>query len=291
MSRQDLLHRYLFEDLDVRGELVQLSDAYASILNSQAYPAPLRHLLGELMVATSLLTATLKFEGEIAVQIQGEGPVTLAVINGDHEQHLRGVGRWDGDLSGKTNLHELFGKGHIVITITPKNGERYQGVVGLEHETLTGCLEHYFMQSEQLETRLWLHIDHESAEPQAAGILLQMLPGDKPDRDANFEHLSQLTNTTTAKELFELGAEEMLYRLYNQEEVRLFEPQPVKFTCTCSRERCEGALLQVRREELDQILQSEDEIDMHCDYCGSHYRFNSADIDQLFQGNPGATLH
>ena len=145
----NLLHRYLFENLSVRGELVQLDSAYQHILASKDYPQPIRNLLGELQVATSLLTATLKFEGSITLQLQGDGPVSLAVINGDHEQKLRGVARWEGHIDANATLHQLIGKGHLVITISPKQGERYQGVVGLEGDTLAEILEGYFERSEQ----------------------------------------------------------------------------------------------------------------------------------------------
>lgn len=137
----DSLYRYLFEGVSVRGELVQLADTYQQIISSKEYPAPVQNLLGELLVATSLLTATLKFEGSITVQLQGDGPIKLAVINGDHDQKMRGVARWDGDVPATGNIHDLIGKGHMVITITPTKGERYQGVVGLEGTTLAECLK------------------------------------------------------------------------------------------------------------------------------------------------------
>ncbi|GAL07820.1 33 kDa chaperonin [Photobacterium aphoticum] len=136
---KDSLHRYLFDGVSVRGELVQLGETYQEIISSQAYPAPVQTLLGELLVATSLLTATLKFEGSITVQLQGDGPVSLAVINGDHNQQLRGVARWNGDVPTTGSIHDLMGKGHMVITITPEKGERYQGVVGLEGDNLAAC--------------------------------------------------------------------------------------------------------------------------------------------------------
>ncbi len=125
---QDSLHRYLFDGVSVRGELVQLSDSFQQLTGSKDYPAPVKHLLGELMVATSLLTATLKFEGSITVQIQGDGPVSLVVINGNHNQVMRGTARWNGELADTATLQELMGKGHIVITIEPEQGERYQAL-------------------------------------------------------------------------------------------------------------------------------------------------------------------
>lgn len=285
MTLQDQLHRYLFEHHQVRGELVQLQQSYSRILESQAYPAPVRQLLGELLVATSLLTATLKFEGSITVQLQGKGPVQLAVINGDHQQQLRGVARWEGELPSEAKLHDLVGEGFMVITIQPQQGERYQGIVALHGETLAACLEEYFAQSEQLATRIWIRTSDNPAQPQAAGMLLQALPANHDEHQHEFEHLATLTDTIKSEELFTLPAEEILYRLYHEEEVRLFEPQEVSFHCTCSRERCADALTQLGQSEAESIIAEQGEIDMHCDYCGSHYRFDAVDIQALFHDN------
>lgn len=285
MTQQDQLHRYLFEHHQVRGELVQLQQTYAQMLDAQSYPAPIRQLLGELLVATSLLTATLKFEGSITVQLQGKGPVQLAVINGDHRQQLRGVARWEGDLPAEAKLHQLIGDGFMVITIQPLQGERYQGIVALSGDSLAACLEEYFAQSEQLATRIWIHTNTQLAAPQAAGMLLQALPASHDEHQHDFEHLATLTDTIKCEELFNLPAEEILYRLYHEEEVRLFDPQSVCFRCTCSRERCADALLQIGETEANSIVAEQGEIDMHCDYCGSHYRFDAVDVQALFHAN------
>ncbi|WP_246764579.1 Hsp33 family molecular chaperone HslO, partial [Cronobacter sakazakii] len=152
MAQHDQLHRYLFENYAVRGELVTVSETWKQILENHDYPMPVKTLLGELLVATSLLTATLKFAGDITVQLQGDGPMTLAVINGNNRQQMRGVARVQGDVPADASLKTLVGNGYLVITITPEEGERYQGVVGLEGDTLAACLEDYFMRSEQLPT-------------------------------------------------------------------------------------------------------------------------------------------
>lgn len=211
----NMLHRYLFEDLSVRGELVQLDETYQHMISSQEYPAAVQHLIGELLVATSLLTATLKFEGSITLQLQGNGPVSLVVINGDNNQQVRGVARWQGDIADDAGLHDMLGKGHLVITIEPKQGERYQGVVGLEGDTLADVLEGYFLRSEQLKTRLWIRVGEHAGKACAAGMLLQIVPDGKGSAD-DFEHLEQLTDTIKNEELFALPAEELLYRLYNR---------------------------------------------------------------------------
>ena len=282
MSNQDLLYRYLFEEYEVRGELVQLDHTYRHVVEAQNYPVQVQKLLGELLVATSLLTATLKFEGSITVQLQGTGPVSLAVINGDHLQQLRGVARWQGELPTEPDLKALVGDGHLVITITPEEGERYQGIVSLESDSLASSLESYFAQSEQLATRIWIRTGGTTAEPLAAGMLLQELPASNEQHAEEFDHLSKLTDTIKDEELFTLPAEEILYRLYHEEEVRLFAPQQIQFRCTCSRERSEQALLQIGKVEVDAMIHEQGQIDMHCDYCGTHYRFDAIDAQALF---------
>lgn len=287
MSNQDLLYRYLFEEYEVRGELVQLDHTYRHVVEAQNYPVQVQKLLGELLVATSLLTATLKFEGSITVQLQGNGPVRLAVINGDNNQQLRGVARYEGELPRDGKLQSLIGEGQLVITITPEQGERYQGIIALDADTLAGCLEQYFTQSEQLATKLWIRTGYHQGAPRAAGILLQELPAQSEDHGDDFEHLTQLTSTIKDEELFGLEAEEILYRLYHQDKVRVFDPQAVEFRCTCSRERCEGALLQIEKEEVMEMVQELGKIGMHCDYCGAQYEFDGIDVETLFSGAPG----
>ncbi|EKO3815129.1 Hsp33 family molecular chaperone HslO [Vibrio harveyi] len=277
----NVLNRYLFEDLSVRGELVQLDEAYQRIISSKEYPAALQKLLGELLVSTTLLTATLKFEGSITIQLQGDGPVSLAVINGDHDQKIRGVARWEGDIAEDASLHDMMGKGYLVITIEPKKGERYQGVVGLEGETLADVIEGYFANSEQLKTRLWIRTGEHEGKKHAAGMMIQVMP-DGTGTPEDFEHLEQLTATVKNEELFTLPANELLYRLYNQDSVRLYEPQPVEFHCGCSRERSGAAIITVNKTEIYDILAEEGSISLHCDYCGTSYTFDEPEITELY---------
>lgn len=280
MAQHDQLHRYLFENYAVRGELVTVSETWKQILENHSYPQPVKNILGELLVATSLLTATLKFAGDITVQLQGDGPMSLAVINGNNRQQMRGVARVQGDIADDADLKTLVGNGYLVITITPEEGERYQGVVGLEGDTLAACLEDYFLRSEQLPTRLFIRTGDVEGAPAAGGMLLQVLPA-QDTQAVDFEHLATLTETIKAEELLTLPAQDVLWRLYHEEEVTLYDPQDVEFKCTCSRERCAGALKTLPDEEVDSIIAEEGEIDMHCDYCGNHYLFNAMDIAEI----------
>ncbi|WP_088331200.1 Hsp33 family molecular chaperone HslO [Lacimicrobium sp. SS2-24] len=278
----DQLYRYLFSDDNVRGELVQLKASYASVLDNQPYPEPVKTLLGELMAATSLLTATLKFEGDIAVQLQSEGPVKYAVINGTHKQELRGVARWDGDVP--QDFTSMFHKGVLVITITPTEGERYQGMVALDKPSLAACLEHYFEQSEQLLTRVILKASADKA--QAGGMLLQVLPGNDPKQES-FNHLVHLTDTITDDELFNLPAEQVLHRLYHEQKVELYAPQPVVFKCSCSKQRSATALASIDKQNLLDIVAEDGFVTLNCQYCHTEYRFDAIDIEAIHAGHYG----
>jgi len=273
---KDQLNRYLFDNAHVRGELVQANKTYQEIKNNHQYPTVINLLLGELLVATSMLTALLKFEGDIAVQLQGDGPVSVVVVNGDDKQQLRGVARVHGDITS-SKLTEIFTKGYMVITITPTKGERYQGIVALDKDTLAECLEAYFEQSEQLKTHFWLRCDDENA----AGMMIQALPNESDNDDA-YHHLRQLTDTIKDQELFSLDANTILNRLYHQEDVRIFDPQDLSFVCGCSKERSGTAIISVGREEAESIIEEQGQITMHCDYCNTEYLFDLQDIAVLF---------
>lgn len=276
----DILHRYLFDNLHVRGELVNLSQTFQEIVAPHNYPLGVKQLLGELVAATCLLTATLKFEGEIAVQLQGDGPIGYMAVNGNHQQEMRGIARMTSETHA-TSLQELIGKGNMVITIRPKNGEPYQGVVALEQATLAECLAHYFEVSEQIPTKIWLFSNEDTS--QIAGSLIQLLPDgdDKAQQQADFEHLCQLTNTIKSDEIFSLDSETLLYRLYHQEEVRLFAPQAVSYKCSCSEQKCLNAISQIEPSELEAIIAEQGSVDMTCDYCLTTYQFKRPQLEQF----------
>ncbi len=271
----DQLLRYTFVDQDVRGELVQLTSSYQRMLQGHNYAAPVQRLLGELMAATALLTATLKFEGHIAIQLQGDGPINFIAVNGTHQQELRGIARVRAPIDNDaTCLRTLMGdKAVMVITLTPLEGERYQGVVDGSGDSIAEILENYFMQSEQLKTRIWLHADGEHA----AGMLLQVLPAAGKDLTV-FQHLEVLTDTMTAAELFTLSGVEVLQRLYHEEKVELYPAQEVQFKCGCSRTRTLEAMASLEPAELQDILASDGEIIMTCDYCQTQYHYTEDDL-------------
>ena len=280
-TEQDLLHRYIFDKHHVRGELVQVHEAFDAMLANHNYPPVVKKILGELLAATSLLTATLKFEGDISVQLQGDGPLKYAVVNGNHQQKMRAVARFDESIQEAT-LPELIGSGFMVITITPDGGEKYQGVAELKKPTLAECIENYFETSEQLRTRVWLATDINDTANKSAGMLLQVLPvEEKAEQD--FDHLEALTNTITDDEMLNLPAQQVLTRLYHEDNPQLFEPQPVKYECGCSREKTADAIVKLSYDDAKALVEERGDIEIICQFCLTQYLFDAVDVEALFK--------
>lgn len=287
----DSLQRFLLESTPVRGEIVHLDATWRAVLERRSYPAPLQALLGDMMAAAALLSAILKFEGSLIMQMQGNGPVQLLVVEATSEHTLRATAKWEGELA-KGNVTELLGAGRFVISIVPTNGKQtYQGIVAIEGESIAQVLEHYMVKSEQLETRLWLASDSQ----QAAGMLLQKLPA-APTQDADaWNRATQLGETIRREELLSLPAREIIRRLYHEEDVRVFESRPVAFRCSCSRERVTSMLRLLGHDEVKSIIAERNTVEVDCEFCGRHYTFDAVDAEQVFAADvitrPQPTKH
>ena len=282
MNNADFKQRFLFPETDIRGELVRLDESLEAILGTHDYPLAVQGLVGEAVAAVALLAGTLKFSGRLSLQAQGRGPVSLLLAECTHDGQLRALARHDGELDTAANIGALIGDGTMVITITPDQGRQYQGIVPLEGDTLARCLEGYFQQSEQLPTRLWLA----SGNGRAAGLMLQRLPNQVASRDANqqqWEHLEALAGTLKMEELLDLPAETVLRRLFHEPPPRLPEAQPLRFGCTCSRERTENALLSLGADELKTLLDEDGEATLTCDFCLSQQHFDAVDLAELIR--------
>ena len=284
MASQDQFQRFIFEHSQVRGAWVQLGDSFREIINQAPYPDSVRQLLGESLVASVLMSSTLKFEGTLSLQAAGEGALRTLMAECSHDRKIRGLARFDEQAMSGETLYELLGQSRMAITITPEKGQRYQGVVPREADNLAGCLEEYFERSEQIATSLFLFADGDTA----AGLLLQRLPGHTEEDDDLWNRVNHLARTVEAEELLKLDRETLLHRLFHEETVRLYEPEPVEFRCSCSRERTLAALESIGKEECYSILDEQGSIDMDCQFCHANYRFNRNDIDHLFTGH---TLH
>lgn len=277
MSDSDILQRFIIENAGARGEIVHLKKSYLSAFQYNAYPPELKKLLGEAMSAAALLSATIKFEGKLSLQLQGEGCVHFLLVQATNDQKIRGMLKWHGEVKGKS-FKELIGKAQFAITIEPDKGERYQGIVPLEGEKLSESLESYFMQSEQLPTKIWLT----ASDNEAAGFLLQKLPGHDNEQDElQWDHVAILSRTITEEELLDLPNEEMLYRLFHGETVRVFEGQPITFECVCSRQRCENAVLSLGGKEIKKMISEAKPVEMNCEFCGAGYKLEIGDLQQL----------
>ncbi|AWX14843.1 redox-regulated molecular chaperone Hsp33 [Mergibacter septicus] len=280
----DKLYRYLFQHRAARGEWVRLNQTFSDSLNTHQYPTVVQNLLGEMLVATALLTATLKFKGDITLQIRGDGALSLALVNGNDQQQLRALARLKEETDPQFWQHatfsQLVGKAVLVISINPTVGERYQGIIALDKPTLAECLEDYFLRSEQLQTQLVIRSGQYQGQAVAAGMLVQIMP-DGSGNEGDFEHLATLTATVKDDELFGLTAQELLYRLYHEETVEIYPAQETHFFCGCSQQRSEAALLLLSDQELEEIFAEKSSLDMQCECCGAKYIFTAEMIKQL----------
>jgi molecular chaperone Hsp33 len=274
----DSLKRFLFEHAGIRGEIVHLDATWRAVLERRDYPPALRTILGESMVAAALMSATLKFAGRLIMQIQGRGPLNLLVVECTNNQTMRAMAQWSNDIpTGPLSL--IAEDARLAITLDPTTGrERYQSMVELSGQTISEALENYFHHSEQLETRLWATAGNTCA----AGMLLQHLPLDKGIDEEAWARAICLGGTITSKELLTLSAQDIIHRLYHEEDVRVFDSTPVGFRCSCSRDRVVGALRMLGPDEVESIVDEKGFVSVDCEFCNHHYTFDSVDARQLF---------
>ncbi|WP_252090003.1 Hsp33 family molecular chaperone HslO [Pseudomonas sp. MWU13-3659] len=293
----DFTQRFLFDDRDVRGEMVALKRSYAEVLAKHAYPRPVKHLLGELMAAAALLVGTLKFDGLLVLQAQSQGPVPLLAIEYTSEHDIRGLARFEAEqIKEDARLADLMPGGHLVLTIIPVNGQRYQGTVELDGQNLSECFTNYFVMSQQVNTCISLTADG----VRARGLLVQQLPAeihkDIEEREESWAHVKALANTVKAEELLGLDNETVLHRLYHEDAVRLFDIQPLRFRCSCSRERSSNALVSLGEQDAKALVEEcGGQVEIDCQFCNERYLFDASDVAQLFAGGgtdvPSETQH
>jgi|TARA_B110000908_G_C10231773_1_gene440996 molecular chaperone Hsp33 len=288
-NNNDTLQRFIFESTDIRGEITTLSSSYQDLLALQKYPPQVELLFGEFLAAVSLLSSRLKHSGMITIQARGAGPITTIMAECSQDNKLRGIVRGDFDaLDGLSTLQELLGKATLAITLEPEGKERYQGVVPLDEEYLSSCLEFYFYQSEQLPTKIKLTSDANTA----TGLLIQQLPssGDLDKRQEDWQRVSNLLETLSSDEQLQLSHNDQLYRLFHEQDLLLFDPTAMQFSCSCSRQRTENALLSLGRKDVLELSAEQGLIMINCQFCSQEYRFTAADVNQLFDP-PQPLLH
>ncbi|MFV3404229.1 MULTISPECIES: Hsp33 family molecular chaperone HslO [Pseudomonas] len=282
----DFTQRFIFDDRDVRGEMVALESSYAEVLAKHDYPQAVRQLLGELMAAAALLVGTLKFDGLLILQAQSQGPVPLLAIECTSEHDIRGLARYEAEqIKADATLADLMPGGHLVLTIIPVNGQRYQGTVELDGKDLSECFTNYFVMSQQVNTCIALAADG----ARARGLLVQQLPADRQrdseERDESWAHVKALANTVKTEELLGLDNETVLHRLYHEDAVRLFDIQPLRFKCSCSRERSGNALVSLGEPDAKALVEEcGGTVEIDCQFCNERYMFDASDVAQLFAG-------
>lgn len=289
----DQITRFVVENTGVRGHLVQLRASWQAVLQHSQGGPHARSLLGQALAAMSLLSATLKFQGHMILQIRGTGPLTMLVAQATAERTLRGLVRGSEPTDTSASLADQFAAKHLLITIdSGKTTQPYQGIVPLQGNTLQSALQGYFDRSEQLPTQLWLSANNETA----AGLLLQKMPGKADDEDG-WNRLITLADSLQDEELLQLDSETVLTRLYHQESVRTFDPEPLRFQCGCSRQKSREIIRSLGQQEAEEILQEQGYLGIHCEFCDADYRFDAVDISALFQtdkiapSDPSETSH
>jgi len=307
------LHKFLFEGVPVRGMLVQLTDVWQEILKRRAanldtgaYPEPVRHLLGEMTAAAVLMQSNIKFNGALVMQIFGDGPLKLAVVEVQPNLSVRATAKVLGALDGAQTLSAMVNvknEGRCAITLDPLNklpGQQpYQGVVPLfdDHrnkiDKFSDVLQHYMLQSEQLDTTLVLAADDKTA----AGLLIQRLPikgegnlaakvsmadEDEIGRNEDYNRISILAASLKSEELLQLDADTILRRLFWEEKLIRLETLAPSFACSCSRDRVSNMIRSLGADEVESILSERNDVEVGCDFCGMQYRFDAVDAAQIF---------
>ena len=303
-TSKDILQKFIFDNAAVRGELVEISNAWREIQSRHAYPKAVRALLGEMVAAAALLSANLKFNGSIVMQIHGDGLVKLLVVECDANLRLRATAKLsDGaDVPDDASVAQLLnqhGRGRFVITLDPQDkvpGQQpYQGVVPLVGEDIATIIENYMLRSEQMDTKLWLAAD----ENVARGLLLQKLPRNsavegqvkQASEEEDLETWNRavmLGQTLKQAELLTADVETLLKRLFWEETIRVFDPLHPEFHCTCSREKVANMLRTLGQQEVEAALHDLGELGVNCDFCGKHYSFDAVDCAQLFASDTTA---
>ena len=282
---QDAVRKYLCDDApDARLMTVKLGQSTDDMLDHQQMPAPIKALCAELVAATCVLAHMLKFDGEMIIQIKSAGPVTMMVAECSSEGRIRATAQWD-DIDHYTTFSELIGKGYMAVTVDPKHGERYQGIVPLESGSIEDCINHYFDSSEQLDTKLWLSSDATTV----AGLLIQRIPdegGSHTSTASNWETLSTLAATVTKEELATEAGPLLIYKLFHELSPRSFDPFSIRFGCSCTRERSSRAIRALGETEVKQLFAEQPSVTVDCHFCGRVYQYDQADLEWLLSDQP-----
>lgn len=274
----DSLQSFIFQDHDVRGRLVRLHESVEAIIFQHSYPPVIHILLGELLTAAVLLSSSFKYDGQLTIQFQSEGPLRMLVAKCNHQLETRGLAQWD-HAATEQMLRETFFSGQLIVTVENLNdSHRYQSIVEINHKTIAEAIEQYFQQSEQIPTKLVM-TNHQK---QFVGLLIQKMPSHNIEQLAFWQHVEILMNTLKPHELLAWNNQRLLKNLFHEENLRLFDHQPVLFKCHCSHEKSKNTLRLLGREEVINYFLTNKMLTVTCDYCHQTYEFTKPEAEQLF---------
>ncbi len=279
MKKTDTLQRFLFEHASIRGEMAYLEEAYKTIMEQRPYPPCVKKLLGEALISCLLLAGSIKFEGEVSLQFHGDHRLPLLLVQCDHQLQIRAFAKYE-DSSADMDYNEAFLQGKMALMINQYNQtEAYQSIVPIRSTSMAENLVHYFAQSEQISTQVWLAVSEESV----AGMLIQLMPGqDTLQREQFWEYAVHLGQTISDQELLTLDNETILHRLYHETELRLYPARSVSFHCRCTAEKMKQVLTVLGEKEVKELLEEKGTVDIRCDFCNQQYFFDAIDVTMLF---------
>lgn len=280
MSTSDSLQRFIFEHAEIRGEIARLDEVYQTITNQRSYPPAVKKLLGEALVSCLMLVGSIKFEGELSLQFQGNEALPMIIIQCDHLLNLRGFARFKEGLNDE-DYQKAFLNGQMNFLINQSHQtEIYQSIIPITSSSMSENLMNFFSQSEQIATQITIAIN----EQYVVGMLLQLLPGQNTEQREQFwEYATLIGRTITDQELFNLDNTEILRRLYHETEIRLLLEKEPHFQCRCNIDKMKSLLKMFGEQEVRTLLDETGQIDITCDFCNQHYFFDSIDVELLFR--------
>ncbi|MCF6345721.1 MAG: Hsp33 family molecular chaperone HslO [Thiomicrorhabdus sp.] len=277
---KNTIQRFLFKELSIRGQVIQLHDAWQAMIKDRHYPPVISKLLGELTAFSVIMATGMKHNGKITLQIQGTGPITLLIVEVTHDLKIRGIAKTNQTIQHQSSLDELLGDGQILVTIeNTQTNRHFQSYVERTGDTIIEVCKNFLTQSEQQPTKLWLAATEEAL----GGVFIQKMP-DSDDRDKDgWNRIHSIATTVKDQELTELTSETLLHRLFHEEEVTLFEAQKVQYECPKDKSRVDQMLIGLGEEEVRKILKEQGEIVIHNEICNFHVRYDEAAVDALFE--------
>lgn len=282
MQSSDTLQRFIFENAEIRGEIARLEETYQTIINQREYPEVIKRILGEALVACLLLVGSIKFEGELSLQFQGNEALSMMIVQCDHQLNLRGFARFKEGLS-QDDYQKAFLGGEMSFMINQTHQtEIFQSIIPITSSSMEQNLMNFFAQSEQIATQI--HIA--SNGQRVVGFLLQLLPGqDTEQREEFWEYATKIGQTLTDEELLKLDNEVILHRLYHETDIRMLLEKDAQFKCRCTPEKMRSLLKVLGEEDVKKLLDETGQVDIGCDFCNQHYLFDAIDVTMLFR-NP-----